>query len=347
VHILVQVPVPAAATPTRRLIIVTGASRGIGFEVVRKLCERHDVSVVAAARAPAAARRDLDAAGCGAAVVMPLDVTDARSRAEFCDAIRAACAEGDTLYALVNNAAVMSDAWNEDVLRTTLATNLEGCLAMTEALAPVMSAGSRIVNVSSELGKLKSLSEHYRRAVQGAATCDALLGLKFAPAERGGSFTAYCISKVLLLLAVVVVLLLLLLLLLPFTLASSVRCARRMFTDAPWWAAGSGQSRDAAAGIRFGVPRHYRELRVSGVVLNEAGWCERDPATFCRCGLRHCSHRRRGGHDWDILFRGACVCVVCHSWLVPRVAPRARRFVVRGVTVVVRRPYVCACRAEE
>jgi NAD(P)-dependent dehydrogenase (short-subunit alcohol dehydrogenase family) len=145
-----------------RIVLVTGANRGLGHEVARQLAARGD-TVLLGSRDPAKGERA--AADIGAHAV-PLDVTD---RATI-DAVAAdVAARHGRLDVLVNNAGVDYDTWETaagadfTVVREALETNLLGAWQTTVALVPMLRRGQhgRIVNVSSESGSL---------AVMGAGT---------------------------------------------------------------------------------------------------------------------------------------------------------------------------------
>ena len=136
------------------IAVITGANRGIGLEVARRLAARGDTAILTArdlAKAQAAAER----VGAHAA---QLDVTDPDSVARFA----ASVGEVD---ALVNNAAINYDTWERattadlDVVRSTLETNLLGAWRASQALLPQLqrSDRARIVNVSSGSGQLSDM----------------------------------------------------------------------------------------------------------------------------------------------------------------------------------------------
>jgi NAD(P)-dependent dehydrogenase (short-subunit alcohol dehydrogenase family) len=143
--------------------LVTGANRGIGFEVVRQLA-RLGFSVILGSRdackgdeAAASLARD------GLKVFASrLDVTDERSVEES----RSWVAERfGRLDVLVNNAGVLYDTWqraeNADfrTVREAFETNTLGAWRVSKAFIPLLreSARGRVVNVSSESGSLASM----------------------------------------------------------------------------------------------------------------------------------------------------------------------------------------------
>ena len=145
--------------PTR-VALVTGANRGIGFEVCGQLASRGFVVFVTArdaAKAKTAAAKLKKAR-----VIEPLalDVATARS-------IKDAAAQVEQRYGrldvLINNAGINYDTWetaeNADIDGTvmeTIVTNLLGPWHVCQAFLPLLrkSRAARIVNVSSESGSL-------------------------------------------------------------------------------------------------------------------------------------------------------------------------------------------------
>ena len=142
--------------------LVTGANRGIGLEFVRQLLARGD-RVVAACRHPgkAAALNSLTGEYPGRLHVLPLDVASEKSRAELVRELPLVCEHIDLL---INNAGVLhsgerfgqlSAAHLDDSFRT----NASGPLLLTEALAPSLSNGSTVANLSSTLGSIASTGQ--------------------------------------------------------------------------------------------------------------------------------------------------------------------------------------------
>jgi NAD(P)-dependent dehydrogenase (short-subunit alcohol dehydrogenase family) len=146
-----------------RVVVVTGATRGIGREVARRLAARGD-RVVLGARRAADGRAVADSLVATGPAVDPrqLDVADPASVARFA---RGVGQDYPAVDVLVNNAAVNYDtgrrASSADLqdVRRTLETNLFGAWAVTLALLPLLRASEapRVVNVSSEGGSLTGM----------------------------------------------------------------------------------------------------------------------------------------------------------------------------------------------
>src|SRR6266404_3207848 len=144
----------------QKTALVTGANKGIGFEVVRQLA-RQNFRVFLGARNAKAGR---DAAeklrSEGAVIFLEIDVSDEKS-------IRAAAEEfsqqSDRLDVLVNNAGILLDEDKSaltiapEIFEKTLRTNTLGPWLVAQAFAPLLkkSRAPRIVNVSSSGGQLE------------------------------------------------------------------------------------------------------------------------------------------------------------------------------------------------
>jgi Dehydrogenases with different specificities (related to short-chain alcohol dehydrogenases) len=147
--------------PSKKIALVTGANKGIGFEIVRQLAKR-DFHVVLAAR-------NRDAGECAVSKLrgnvgfQALDVSDDASikqaAKEFGDRY-------DHLNVLVNNAGIYPDEGvniltiTREQMVATFQTNTFGALQVVQAFLPYLkNAGSaRVINVSSGYGELKGLS---------------------------------------------------------------------------------------------------------------------------------------------------------------------------------------------
>ena len=148
-----------------RIALVTGANRGIGFEICRQLAGK-GLAVVLTARDAAkgkAAVKALAEEGL-AAEFQRLDVTSCRSIRSCVASVAERCGRVDVL---VNNAGVLLDPRGSRFLdskletyRDTLEANLFGPLQLAQAVVPLMKANryGRIVNLSSGLGQLSDMA---------------------------------------------------------------------------------------------------------------------------------------------------------------------------------------------
>jgi NAD(P)-dependent dehydrogenase (short-subunit alcohol dehydrogenase family) len=144
-----------------RVVVVTGANRGLGLEVVRQ-CAAHGDTVVLGSRDVDAGRRAAVGLGDGVRPVA-LDVTDVDGLAAAADEVDSAFGRVDVL---VNNAAIHYDTWQNavdvdlGVVREAWETNVLGAWQTTLAFLPLLrrSAHPRVVMVSSESGSLASMS---------------------------------------------------------------------------------------------------------------------------------------------------------------------------------------------
>jgi len=141
---------------SRRVALVTGANRGIGFEVCRELAARGWRVFLGARdyeKGEAAARR---IGGEVSAVALDVDDPDAPFRL---------AAPIGPVDVLVNNAGAHYDTWETAlkadwrIVRQAFETNLFGTWRKAQAFAPEMRARGwgRIVNVSSGAGSLASM----------------------------------------------------------------------------------------------------------------------------------------------------------------------------------------------
>lgn len=136
-----------------RIMIVTGANSGLGFETTRELSHR-GAKVVMACRNPQKAKAakhqiqeklpdaDLE--------IMHLDVSSLQSVADFAEKFKG---KYDRLDVLVNNAGIMAAPYSKsaDGFENHFATNYLGHFALTGRLFDLLEAtpGARVVNVSS------------------------------------------------------------------------------------------------------------------------------------------------------------------------------------------------------
>ena len=143
-----------------KTVLVTGANKGIGYEVARQLAEK-GFHVFVGARNRDAGRKAADeiAQEGRKTTFLEIDVSD---NASVTAAAREFSKIVDHLDVLVNNAGIMIDGddaileISDELLRKTLETNTLGALRVTRAFAPLLakSKAPRIINVSSGGGQL-------------------------------------------------------------------------------------------------------------------------------------------------------------------------------------------------
>jgi len=149
----------------QRIALVTGANKGIGFEVARQLARRNFRVFLGARneKAGEAAVQKLNKEGekedYGEITFIKIDISEP-------DSIRRAAEEfsrsTDRLDVLVNNAGILLDddkdilTTTPEIFETTLRTNTLGALLVAQAFVPLLkkSDAPRIVNVSSGGGQL-------------------------------------------------------------------------------------------------------------------------------------------------------------------------------------------------
>ncbi|KAK6162364.1 hypothetical protein DH2020_002205 [Rehmannia glutinosa] len=224
---------------TKRYAVVTGANKGIGLEICRQLVSQ-GITVVLTARDE---KRGLEAVeklkgyGVSDSVIFhQLHVTDLASIASLAEFIKSQFGKLDIL---VNNAGLLGAmagddaqrAWFEaasgtegtkmnwielmtetyDLAAECIQTNYYGTKRTTEALLPLLqlSDSPRIVNVSSEMGKLKYIPNEWVRGILNDAKnlteerIDEVLNVLLKDFKEGSleakgwplNFSAYIVSK--------------------------------------------------------------------------------------------------------------------------------------------------------
>jgi NAD(P)-dependent dehydrogenase (short-subunit alcohol dehydrogenase family) len=166
--------------------LVTGANRGLGLEFVRQLLARGE-RVVATCRQPGrtSALNALAGEHPGRLRVLPLDVAEPKSHAELVAEWPLLAEDGEApprIGLLVNNAGVLHTGERFggiglDNLVHSFRTNAAGPLLLTQALAPLLVDGARVVNISSRLG---SVAETGRFGTPSYALSKAALNMATA-----------------------------------------------------------------------------------------------------------------------------------------------------------------------
>jgi NAD(P)-dependent dehydrogenase (short-subunit alcohol dehydrogenase family) len=145
-----------------RIVLVTGANRGIGRELVRELAVRGDTVALTARDRVKAEQAARELGGGERVVPLALDVADEHDAARAASELAERCGRLDVL---INNAAIHYDTFEHAsdadlrIVREALETNLLGAWRTTLALLPLLrrSEHPRIVNVSSGAGQLTGM----------------------------------------------------------------------------------------------------------------------------------------------------------------------------------------------
>ncbi len=171
------------------LVLVTGASQGIGAEIARLLAGA-GCGVLVSSRRLAACEEvvaQIEAGG-GRAWPLTLDVGAADSIAAACQRVREIVAENGPLEGLVNNAGIaVSSAFarnvgsDQDLVDRHLAVNFQGPRRLMEALVPPMveRGYGQVVNVASSAGL-----RGYGYVSAYCASKHALVGYSLAVSEE-------------------------------------------------------------------------------------------------------------------------------------------------------------------
>jgi 3-oxoacyl-[acyl-carrier protein] reductase len=172
-----------------KVVLVTGASRGIGRAVARLFAAEGATVVVHFVANEAAAASTIDSLGPGEHLACRADLADANQVRSLVEHV---VTELGTIDVVVNNAAVYEShpvlsstatEWDE-IWRRTIDTNLIGPANLVHAVAPHMVAkgGGRIVNVSSR-GAFRGEPDHaaYGASKAGLNSFGQSMALALAP----------------------------------------------------------------------------------------------------------------------------------------------------------------------
>jgi len=174
-----------------RIALVTGASRGIGEAIAKRLASEGATVLAAARTADALARvvSEIEGAG-GRASALALDLADPGSIEA---AVKNALAAHGEIHVLVNNAGVTEDnlilRMSREAWDRVLATNLTGVFLLTQAVVKgmVRKRYGRIVNVTSVVGLMGNAGQ-----VNYAASKAGLVGLTKSVARELASRNITC-----------------------------------------------------------------------------------------------------------------------------------------------------------
>ncbi|GAB4370009.1 MAG: SDR family oxidoreductase [Kiloniellaceae bacterium] len=182
------------ANKTQKTALVTGASRGIGAAIAKRLAaDGFAVVVNYAGRADAAAQvvAAIEAAG-GRAAAVQADIADPAAVADLFDRAEAAFGVPDVL---VNNAAVMELAplgeSSDALFERLVAVNLKGTFNTLREAARRMGEGGRIINFSSSVTGVKLPSYGVYAATKAAVE---MLSAIFSKELRGRNITVNTVA---------------------------------------------------------------------------------------------------------------------------------------------------------
>eukprot|EP00897_Mesotaenium_endlicherianum_P000880 jgi/Mesen1/10793/ME000092S10277 len=173
--------------------VVTGANKGIGFYIARRLAQE-GLTAVLAARNPSLGQEalaKLQGEGFKNVAFRQLDITDKDSIDAFARWLEE---QYGGLDILVNNAgfAFKGNAFGASEARQTIGVNYGGTRAVCERLLPLLRAspaGARVVNVCSSAGKLRIVSPELQRRFSDPDLTeeglDALVDEFVSAVERG------------------------------------------------------------------------------------------------------------------------------------------------------------------
>ena len=148
---------------SEKTVLVTGANKGIGFEITRQLghlgfkvflTTRNDNLGKEAENKLQSQNLDVE--------FIQMDVTNSDSIIVALKKLKEKCSQLDIL---INNAAILLDKANImkmplPLLQQTIDTNVYGVIEVIRRFLPVMCKGGRIINISSEQGSLARMGTY-------------------------------------------------------------------------------------------------------------------------------------------------------------------------------------------
>jgi len=154
---------------SKRVAVVTGSNKGIGFGIVKELCAKFEGVVYLTSRNESrgiAAVKELEILGFYPKFHQ-LDIDDETSVIQFRDHLKETYGGLDVL---VNNAAIAfkSDSTEpiEKQVTLTLRTNFFNTLKVCSILFPILKPHARVVNVSSAAGHLLQITNKEKPGVE-------------------------------------------------------------------------------------------------------------------------------------------------------------------------------------
>ena len=180
------------------IALVTGANRGIGFEIARQLISR-GATVLLTSRNPDAGKAALEKLGGTKLNVQfhALNVTETASIVALRQFVGTTYGRLDVL---INNAGIISDEDGSilevklEAVRTTLETNTLAPLHLAQTFVPLLkhSRKGRIVNMSSGMGQLSEMDGGYAAYRISKAALNAVTGILAAELRGSIAVNSMC-----------------------------------------------------------------------------------------------------------------------------------------------------------
>lgn len=178
-----------------KTVFITGANRGIGFEMARQAAARGD-TVLATARNPNGCDAIARLGAAGNVQSFSVDVTDADRLADLAHMLsdRAIDLLVCNAGALIGRGGIDDESYTPEAFRTVLMTNVAGPFFTVRACLPMLkrATGAKVAIISSAMGsttRAKGSAYLYRASKAAATNLAANLAMELAP--HGISVGAY------------------------------------------------------------------------------------------------------------------------------------------------------------
>ena len=148
---------------SRELIVVTGASAGIGTEIARALAQK-GYGIIMACRNPEKAQQVCDTlikdTGNQEIEVLPMDLSSIRSILNFSETVKE---RGYRIKALINNAGVIGKGYQTtcDGFETTVGVNYVGTYLLTRLMIPLLAGEGKVINTTSITHKIGHIGNDF------------------------------------------------------------------------------------------------------------------------------------------------------------------------------------------
>ena len=168
-----------------RVILVTGANRGIGYGIVSRLAREYvptagkdeRLKIYVGSRDIKKGEEAIQSLQSELGKTLQsnntslqtcqLDLNDMQSRK---NAIAYIVEKDGGLDTVINNAGIAMDGFNEEVVKKTFQTNFHDVIAFNNELLPILQENARIVILASMAGSLQGYSEEIIRRFRAVST---------------------------------------------------------------------------------------------------------------------------------------------------------------------------------